>query len=183
MQGVNAVNLFRATFPKLEMEMGIGRVFLTDCSDDVALLHLRAWNYTLGDAVEMEIDKEQVVLSVRRIDDFETNMSRAENLIRWPGAMHRAICHSVDGCAEGGGEVDAVVEVPAISIDTRAEGRVHLVWRSSTLAEGPDEETSVPARKKTFFDERRLFSSLLIFHDGPPRRARSLSPCRSSLDT
>ena len=77
--------------------------------------------------------------------------------------MHRAICHSVDGCAEGGGEVDAVVEVPAISIDTRPEGRVHLVWRSSTLAEGPDEETSVLRAKKTFFDERRLVL-LLIFH-------------------
>ena len=88
---MNAVNLFRAAFPKLEMEMGIGRVFLTDCSDDVALLHLRAWNYTLGDAVEMEIDKEQVVLSVRRIDDFETNMSRAET--PHPPARRDAPCH------------------------------------------------------------------------------------------
>ena len=56
------------------MKMGIGRVFLTHRADHVTLLHLCAWDYTLRDAVEMEIDKEQVILSIRRIDDFETNM-------------------------------------------------------------------------------------------------------------
>ena len=74
MQRVNAVIFFGTAFPELEMKMGIGRVFLTHRADQVALLHLCTWDHTLRDAVEMEIDKEQVILSIRRIDDFETNM-------------------------------------------------------------------------------------------------------------
>jgi hypothetical protein len=35
-------------------------------------------------------------------------------------------------------EVDAVVEIPAISVDTRTEGGVHFVERWA-VAEGPDE--------------------------------------------
>ncbi len=67
MQRVNAVTLFGPAFPELEMKMGIGRVFLTHRADHVALVHMGAWDHTLRDAVEMKIDKEQVILSVRRI--------------------------------------------------------------------------------------------------------------------
>ena len=56
------------------MKMGIGRVFLTHRADHVALVHLGTWDHTLRDAVEMQIDKEQVILSVRRIADLEKDM-------------------------------------------------------------------------------------------------------------
>ena len=74
MQRVNAAILFGPAFPELEMQMGIGRVFLTHRADHVALVHLCAWNHTIRDAVEMEIDKKQVILSVRWIADFEKDM-------------------------------------------------------------------------------------------------------------
>jgi hypothetical protein len=73
-QRMNAVNLFGTAFPELQMKVRILRVFLTHRPDDVALPHLCTWDHTLCDAVEMEIDKKQVILSIRRIDDFETNM-------------------------------------------------------------------------------------------------------------
>ena len=71
---VNAANLFGTAFPELEMKMGIGRVFLTHRANHVALVYLCAWDHTLRDAVEMEIDKEQVILSIRLIADFENDM-------------------------------------------------------------------------------------------------------------
>ena len=73
-QRVHAVLFFGFALPELEMQMGIGRVFLTHRADHVALVHVGAWNHPLGDAVEMEIDKEQIILAVRRIDDFEDDM-------------------------------------------------------------------------------------------------------------
>ena len=74
MQRVNTAIFLGPAFPELEMKMGIGRVFLTHRADHVALVHLCAWDHTLRDAVEMKIDKEQVILSVRRIDDLEKDM-------------------------------------------------------------------------------------------------------------
>ena len=74
MQRVNTATLLGTAFPELEMQMGIGRVFLTHRADHVALVHLCAGNHALRDAVEMKIDKEQVILSVRRIDDLENDM-------------------------------------------------------------------------------------------------------------
>ena len=74
-QRVNAATLLGPAFPELEMQMGIGRIFLTHRADHIALVHMSAWNHTLRDAVEMEIDKKQVFLSIRRIEDFENDMS------------------------------------------------------------------------------------------------------------
>src|SRR5262245_30437560 len=59
-------------------------------------------------------------------------------LIGRPGAMHHATRHRMDRRANGGGEIDAVVEVPLIGVDPRTEGRVHLI-RHEAPAEGPDE--------------------------------------------
>jgi hypothetical protein len=56
-------------------------------------------------------------------------------------APFERIPDGMDRCAKGSGQIDAVMEVPAIGVDTRTEGRVHLVWRGGALAEGPDEVT------------------------------------------
>ena len=53
--------------------------------------------------------------------------------------MHHAIRHGMDRRANGSGQIDAVVEVPAIRVDARTEGRVHFVRRDA-LVEGPDEK-------------------------------------------
>jgi len=53
--------------------------------------------------------------------------------------MYDAIRDGMDRRANGSRQVDAVVEVPPVSVDTRSEGRVHFVWRGTTLAERPDE--------------------------------------------
>lgn len=66
-QRVNAATLFGPAFPELEMKVGIGRIFLTHRADHVALVHPCTGDCTLRDAVEMKIDKEQVILSIRRI--------------------------------------------------------------------------------------------------------------------
>src|SRR4030095_9588958 len=158
-QRMNAVNFFGTAFPKLEMKVGILRVFLTDGTDDVALLHLCAWNHTFGDAVEMEIDKEQVIFAVGRIDDSETNMGGAETLIRRPGAMHHAISHGMDRHADRTGQVDAVVEVPAIRVDTWTVGRVHLIRRGGAVAERPDEATGALSAKRSFLASVSCFTN------------------------
>jgi len=49
--------------------------------------------------------------------------------------MHHAIHHGMDQRTNGSGQIDAIVEIPAISIDTQPEGRVYLV-RYGALAEG-----------------------------------------------
>jgi hypothetical protein len=73
-QRVHTVLFFRFAFPELEMKMRIGRIFLTHRADHVALVHRCTGNHTLRDAVEMQIDKEQVILAVRRIADLEKDM-------------------------------------------------------------------------------------------------------------
>ncbi|MEK6801884.1 MAG: hypothetical protein AABZ34_04355 [Nitrospirota bacterium] len=73
-QRVDAAMLLGPAFPELEMQMGVGRVFLTHRADYVTLMHLCAWDHTICDAVEMEIDKEQIILAVRWIADFENDM-------------------------------------------------------------------------------------------------------------
>src|SRR5262249_14200245 len=79
-----------------------------------------------------KINKEQIVLAVRRIDDLEQDVCRAETLtqpdfIRRPGTVHRTICYGMDRRANRSGQVDAVMEVPAIGVDARAVRRVHLI--------------------------------------------------------
>ena len=74
MQRVDTATLLRPAFPELEMQMGIGRVFLTHRADYVTLMHLCAWDHAIRDAVEMQIDKKQVMLAVRWIADFENDM-------------------------------------------------------------------------------------------------------------
>lgn len=71
---MNAASLLVPAFSELEMKMGIGRVFLTHCADHVSLFHRCAWNHTLRDAVEMKIDKKQVILSVHRIANFKKDV-------------------------------------------------------------------------------------------------------------
>ena len=73
-QRMNAATSFGPAFPELEMKMGITRVFLTHRADQVALVHLCTGNHTLRDGVEMKMDKEQVILAVRRIEDLKKNM-------------------------------------------------------------------------------------------------------------
>ena len=73
-QRVHTIIFFGFAFPEIEMKMGIGRVFLTHRADHVALMHLCASNHTLRDAVKMHIDKEQVMLFVRRITALEKDM-------------------------------------------------------------------------------------------------------------
>jgi hypothetical protein len=139
---VHTVLFLGFSFSELKMKMGIGRVFLTHCADHVALSYVGAWDHTLGEAVEMKIDKEQVILSIRRIGHFENDMGGPEALprprfIRRPGSMHYGVRHGMDRRADGSGEVDAVMKVPAISVNPRPEGRIHLV-RLGRRAEGPD---------------------------------------------
>src|SRR6266542_3219220 len=52
--------------------------------------------------------------------------------------MYHSISHRKHSSTSGGRQVDAVMEVPTISIDTWSEGCIHLVW-CGTLAKGPDE--------------------------------------------
>ena len=51
----------------------------------------------------------------------------------------------MDRCANGSGQIDAVVEVPAISVDARTEGRVHLVRRVGLLLRGQMKERASSA--------------------------------------
>jgi predicted ABC-type transport system involved in lysophospholipase L1 biosynthesis ATPase subunit len=60
------------------------------------------------------------------------------------------------GVPRGAGHVDAVMEVPTISFDTRAEGRVYLVWRGP-LAEGPDEVTGALSARRYFLTRVSCF--------------------------
>ena len=76
--------------------------------------------------------------------------------------MHRASCHGMDRRANGSRQIDAVMKIPAISVDTRTEGRIHFVWRGG-FVEGPEEVSRVSSAQKILFDEN-LLSSLLIFH-------------------
>jgi hypothetical protein len=62
-------------------------------------------------------------------------------LIRRPGAIHYAIRYSIDRRAECGGQIDSVVEIPAVSVDTPAERPVHLIRRDKALAKRPNERT------------------------------------------
>jgi hypothetical protein len=52
--------------------------------------------------------------------------------------MHHATRHRMDRCANGSGQIDAVVEIPAIGVDPRTIGRVHFIRRVAP-AERPDE--------------------------------------------
>src|SRR5215475_8518571 len=74
-QRMNAASLFGPAFPEFDMKMGIGSVFLSHRADQLALLHLFSEYHTLRDAVEMNIEKKQVILSILRIDDLENHMS------------------------------------------------------------------------------------------------------------
>ena len=118
-----AVRRFGFTFPELEMQMRIRRVFLTHRPNHIALVHMSAWNHPLRDTVEMEIDEEQV-LSIGRIGDFQNDMRGAKTLtrpgfIRRPGTMHHASRHGMDRRADASRQVYAVMKIPTIRVDTR----------------------------------------------------------------
>ena len=99
-QRVDAVVLSGLAFPELEMQMGIGGVFLAHRADQVALVTWRP-DYALGDAVEMQIDQEQVILAVGRIDDLgaRRGLSRSPGRRRsCPPAQRDAPCPSAMAC-------------------------------------------------------------------------------------
>jgi hypothetical protein len=55
----------------------------------------------------------------------------------------------MDWRAGGSGQIDAVMEIPAVGVDPRTEGRVHLV-RHEAPAEGPDEVSLVLNTSRSF---------------------------------
>src|ERR671919_3012636 len=73
--------------------------------------------------------------------------------------MHHAISHGMDRRADRTVQVDAVVEVPAIRVDTRAIGRVHLIRRVGAVAERPDEATGALSAKRSFLARVSSFTT------------------------
>src|SRR4030095_1050310 len=74
--------------------------------------------------------------------------------------MHDATCHGMNQGADGGRQIDAVVEIPAISVDTRD---VFISSGVSGLSPRGQMKESVPcALEDTFRRESPV--SLLIFH-------------------
>ncbi len=66
-----------------------------------------------------------------------------------PRAIYRAVCHGIDRCANGRWQIDAVMEVPAISVNARTVGGVHLVWCGG-LTHRPDEGRGASGRRSHF---------------------------------
>jgi hypothetical protein len=104
-------------------------------------------------------------------------------MIRRPGAMDYAIRHRMDRRAHSSRQVEAVMEVPAISIDTRPEGCVQLVWRGGALAEGPEEVRGALSARSYWLTSVSGFVAHLsppfsfsYVHAGPPSSCQIHSP-------
>ena len=122
------------------MQMRISRVFLTHRANHITLMHRCAWNHSLRDAVEMQIDKEQVLLPSVGSTTFSRICVEPKPLSAGPARCTTPAATGMDRCTNRSGQVDAVMEIPAISVNTRTEGRVHFVGRGA-VAEWPDEVT------------------------------------------
>ena len=75
-----------------------------------------------------------------------------------PRAIYHAVCHDIDRCANGRRQVDAVMEVPTVSIDTRTVGGIHFVWRSG-FVEGANEMKDALGLNKSFWARDLCFAA------------------------
>ena len=134
-EGVDTVFFAKASLAELYVQVRILRIVFTNCTEKLPLRHDFADCNPFCDAVEVHIDQIQIVILIVNLKD---NMARAE-IVRstGAGAVYRTIMHGVDVRSNRGWQVNSVVEVPLISVDTRPERCVHLV-RPCASTEGPN---------------------------------------------